>query len=567
MRDILTEFGSEQFAPISWYTTAPYGIPESTQRNGWYGAAGTPHVWFDGTEDVLGGYSSGSMYPAYYPVVTAHLTVPSPLEIDAVYRMTSATAGTLYVDILVTADITTTNNVVQCVIVENDVGAEHEINLARDVLPEEPFTLTTVGQTLSFERPYTLSGGWNADNIAYIVFVQSEAAGKQALQAAWARLGRGIDITPEEELYAIGEEGGPFTPSSIDYTVRNLGPETIDYTVTASATWLTVTNGAGTLGGLESAEVTVALNAEADALGNGLYESQLFFVNDTDHWGDTELNAYLQVGSPELVYSFNMDDDPGWTTEGLWAHGQPTGGGGSHGSPDPTSGFTGDNVYGYNLDGDYENSLPERHLTTTAIDCSNMSLTALKFQRWLGVHGGDQAYVRVSTDLSSWTTVWDSPGTVNDAGWTQVEHDLAAIADGQSTVYLRWTMGPTDSSWQYCGWNIDDVELWGVNSGDTGIDDGVVPLKTALVSNYPNPFNPTTTVAFEIPTRAHVSLRVYDVSGRLVQVLEDSEVGAGRHTAVWDGKDSDGKSVASGVYFCRLEAGSVTDTRTMVLLK
>jgi hypothetical protein len=566
MRDLLAAYGPEQFVPVSWYITPPYSIPESIQRNGWYGAQGTPDAWFDGIVNSLGG-GGATMFPVYNPIVASRLGVPSPLEVDAVYRMTSATAGTLYVDILVTGNITTTNNVVQCVIVEDDVGAEHEINLARDVLPEESFTLTTPGQTLSFERPYTLSGSWNSDNIGYVVFVQSEAAGKQVLQAAWAKIGRGIDVDPGEELYAVGEPGGPFSPSSIVYTVENLGPETIDYTVTSSATWLSVTNATGTLTGHGSAEVTVALNAEADALGKGVYTSLLSFVNDTDHWGDTTLNAYLQVGTPELVHSFNMDTDPGWTTEGLWEHGQPTGGGGSHGSPDPTSGFTGDNVYGYNLYGDYENNLPETHLTTTAIDCSDMSLTSLRFQRWLGVHGGDHGYVRVSTDLSNWTEVWASSGTVNDAGWTQVEYDLSAVADGESTVYIRWTMGPTDSSWQYCGWNIDDVEIWGIWAGDSGIDDGELPLRTALLSNYPNPFNPTTTIAFEIPTRTQVSLRVYDVSGRLVQILEDSEIEAGRHTAVWDGKDRDGKSVASGVYFCRLEAGSVTDTRTMVLLK
>ena len=67
--------------------------------------------------------------------------------------------------------------------------------------------------------------------------------------------------------------------------------------------------------------------------------------------------------------------------------------------------------------------------------------------------------------------------------------------------------------------------------------------------------------------RYTVCLRVYDISGRLVQVLEDSEIEAGRHTAVWDGRDREGRSVASGVYFCRLEAGEVTDTRAMVLLK
>ena len=76
------------------------------------------------------------------------------------------------------------------------------------------------------------------------------------------------------------------------------------------------------------------------------------------------------MGVPALVYSVNLESDPGWTTAGQWAYGAPTGGGGEYGNPDPTSGYTGTNVLGYNLAGDYANNLAETHLVTTAIDCS-----------------------------------------------------------------------------------------------------------------------------------------------------------------------------------------------------
>jgi hypothetical protein len=569
MREILEAYGPDQFAPVSWYTSAPYSIPEALERKSWYGVTGTPWAWFDGTDEVVGGYPSGSTFDDYDPIVAAHLVIPSPVEIDAVYRMNTTTAGTLYVDILATAAIPTTDNVVQCVIVEEDVGVEHEINLAREVLPEEPLTLTLPGQTMSFERPFALSAGWNLDNVSYIVFVQSEAAGKEVLQATWARNGRGIGVSPEDELHATGDPGGPFDPSSIVYTVENLGPETIEYSVFASETWITVTNETGTLTGHESAEVTVALSAEAETLGRGLYTAQLFFVNDTEHIGDTALNAYLQIGETGLVYGYAMDTDPGWTAEGLWAHGQPTGGGGQYGGPDPSSGFTGLYVCGYNLSGDYENGLQETHLTTTAIDCSHVSLTTLRFQRWLGVEQPtyDHAYIRVSTDGTRWDPVWENDSEIADSEWTQVSYDLSALADGQSTVYVRWTMGTTDALGRFCGWNIDDVEIWGIIGDDTGIEGGDVTSGAAILSNYPNPFNPSTTVAFEIPARTRVSLRVYDVAGRLVRVLEDAMVGPGTHAVDWDGRDDDGQTLPSGVYFCRLASGLTTETRAMVLLK
>lgn len=179
--------------------------------------------------------------------------------------------------------------------------------------------------------------------------------------------------------------------------------------------------------------------------------------------------AYLTTSggpSPTLQYSWNMDTNPGWTKQGLWAWGPPTGDGGDHGGPDPVSGYTGTNVYGYNLSGDYENNLPETHLTSTAINCEGLSNVSLNFRRWLGVENYlyDHAYVRVSNNGTTWTTFWRNTAEVADSSWALQDFDISSVADGQSTVYLRWTMGTTDDMWQYCGWNIDDVEIWGVGS-------------------------------------------------------------------------------------------------------
>jgi len=88
----------------------------------------------------------------------------------------------------------------------------------------------------------------------------------------------------------------------------------------------------------------------------------------------------------------------------------------------------------------------------------------LKFRRWLGVEqpAYDHASVRVSNDGSSWTQVWTNGAEITDYSWQYLELDISDVADQQPTVYLRWTMGTTDVGWRYCGWNIDDVEIWGV---------------------------------------------------------------------------------------------------------
>lgn len=167
-----------------------------------------------------------------------------------------------------------------------------------------------------------------------------------------------------------------------------------------------------------------------------------------------------------LFYQELLDINPGWSISGgQWAYGQPTGNGGEYGAPDPTSGFTGSMVYGYNLNGDYAGSIPEYSLTTTPIDLSLSQGSILSFQRWLGVEEPqyDHATLQISVNGSTWQTIWSNAITVTDSSWTAVQYDISAIADGQSAVQIRWTMGPTDSAWNFCGWNIDDVEIYSVN--------------------------------------------------------------------------------------------------------
>ena len=91
--------------------------------------------------------------------------------------------------------------------------------------------------------------------------------------------------------------------------------------------------------------------------------------------------------------------------------------------------------------------------------------------------------------------------------------------------------------------------------------------RNSLAQNYPNPFNPITTIAFSIADDAQVSLRVYDVTGALVRTLVDESRKKNNYRITWDGKNNQGTSVASGVYFYRLVAGDFQATKKMVLLR
>lgn len=276
----------------------------------------------------------------------------------------------------------------------------------------------------------------------------------------------GLGVHSETDFASQGDPGGPFVPENHAYTIENYGPGALDYAVTVDVPWLAVQGGAGVLDEGETANVDVALTGAAAELPEGTHIGTVSFQNTTDHVGDATRTVTLRVGGPKLRYSWNMDVEPGWSAQGQWQHGAPLGSSG-----DPSSGYTGSNVYGYNLAGPYPANLPETHLTTDVIDCSELSEVQLKFRRWLCIEPSywDHAYVRVSTDGVAWTTVWqNSTGTIDDRGWIDQEFDISSVAAGQPTVYVRWTMGTTDGVVQYCGWNIDDVEIWGTGPTQTG---------------------------------------------------------------------------------------------------
>jgi hypothetical protein len=101
----------------------------------------------------------------------------------------------------------------------------------------------------------------------------------------------------------------------------------------------------------------------------------------------------------------------------------------------------------------------------------------------------------------------------------------------------------------------------------TGVET-VMPQPAALYQNVPNPFNPTTTIRFDVPEGgANTTLAIYDVGGRHVRTLVDKHMAAGTYYKDWDGSDANGNAVASGVYFYRLTAGNHALTRKAVLLK
>ena len=103
--------------------------------------------------------------------------------------------------------------------------------------------------------------------------------------------------------------------------------------------------------------------------------------------------------------------------------------------------------------------------------------------------------------------------------------------------------------------------------GSTDIDLELVPTVTALGQNFPNPFNPETTISFDLAEQAQVALTVYDATGQTVRTLAGEYLPAGHYRRIWDGLNQNGEAVGSGVYFYELNAGDFSSMKKMTLVR
>ena len=94
-----------------------------------------------------------------------------------------------------------------------------------------------------------------------------------------------------------------------------------------------------------------------------------------------------------------------------------------------------------------------------------------------------------------------------------------------------------------------------------------IPLKYNFSQNYQNPFNPSTTIRYEIPKISRVTLTVFNLLGEKIKMLVDVEMQAGRYSVLWNGQNESGKKIPSGLYFYQLQAGEFSRTCKMLMTK
>ncbi len=213
------------------------------------------------------------------------------------------------------------------------------------------------------------------------------------------------------------------------------------------------------------------------------------------------ISLILSVGFllADTIFFDDFENSSGWTLTGEFEIGQPNGLGGDHGNTDPMQAFEGTNVLGVDLSGygnypgDYEPNLSEDEYAaySPAIDCSGYIDVTLSFKRWLGIEqpAYDHARIKISNDNgSSWQTIWENSQTISDNSWQDIQLDLSSYANLHSSVIIAFTIGTTDGSWQYCGWNIDNFTIsgtavqYGTIEGHIYDSQTLLPVSNAMVS-------------------------------------------------------------------------------------
>ena len=166
-------------------------------------------------------------------------------------------------------------------------------------------------------------------------------------------------------------------------------------------------------------------------------------------------------------------------------------------------------------------------------------------------------------DYAKHTSAGTQIGTPDQGSWT-VRWTAPAAATGDVTLYM--TGNAANGNFNNQG---DYIYAISRTWSEGGASPAPMPLIAGaeLQANYPNPFNPRTTLAYELAQDQNVDLTIYSLDGRLVRQIDSGNRAAGRHEVTWDGFDAHGRAVTSGTYLYRLATGGNVLTRTMTLVR
>ncbi|MCF7793208.1 MAG: M20/M25/M40 family metallo-hydrolase [Candidatus Cloacimonetes bacterium] len=262
-------------------------------------------------------------------------------------------------------------------------------------------------------------------------------------------------------------------------------------------------------------------------------------------------NSVTVIPMPPISLPFNDDFESGapyWTFEGSW------------GLADNQA-FSGTYSLTESPVGNYLSNL-DISAELISVDLTGFSDAEVSFWAKYNIEPNyDYMYLEVSTDGQTWDELAELTGNQND--WMEYSYSLAQYLN-EPNVQIRFRFY-SDSYIMLGGMNIDDFAI-SVDGGSYS-DDPI--MKIVSLDNYPNPFNPSTTILFNITSdlAAKAELSIFNIKGQKIRNFEFDQLSAGEHSVVWNGKDDNDQQVSSGIYLYQLKSEGFQLNRKMILLK
>jgi thiol-disulfide isomerase/thioredoxin len=517
----------------------PFYTSTASARRAYYGNSGYPTVVLDGSNPIVGGLHTGTMYPTYRAYFDYRMTIPAPLEIDLGVTYDSVSRNGSLRIVVRNPGSSPQSGQLHTALTESHIyypwqGVDSLHDVERTMLPSASGEAITVpaGDSVVRTRSFSINPSWVARNCEFVVFVQDNST-REMFQGACAA------VMPRPALEFVGYQAAlPAPGGDFDLTVglRNIGSaDALGASAVLSTTdpYVTVTTATANFGPIAVAEDGYALTPFGISVSSGCPDPHIaslrLIVTGSDLSTDT-VDFPLNITATPGFFDNMEYGQHGWSHNGILDGWHLS----TYRSVSPTHSW----YCGNDGSHQYTNENDARLMTPfyTIGDSTRMH-----FQHWYTTEANyDYCLVEVGNGSLFWWPLAQYSGY--SPNWQQASFNLAHFR-GQ-TVQLRFRF-ISDYNGIDEGWYIDD--FW------SGALTGVAEREREfglLLGTGRNPVRSSADLRYQLPSGSTGQVGVFDVDGRLVKWLVRGASSTGQ--AVWDLTDVHGREAVSGAYFVRL---------------
>ncbi|MBV6477926.1 MAG: hypothetical protein HGGPFJEG_00671 [Ignavibacteria bacterium] len=355
-------------------------------------------------------------------------------------------------------------------------------------------------------------------------------------------------LTMNNEYYNQGETG------NLKVNLKNKGlmnASNVSIELVSQNSYLTIQTSAFSYSSFASfVKDSVIFNFSVSSAAplNGALKAVLRIKQNTSELVYTQ-DVYIPVGAGNVLILDSAENGISrWTASGGWGL-------------TSSQYYSPGNSFADSPTGNYSNSTNRTLTLTTALNVSTTPVLFLSYYYKHTIDTVDNAYIDVSGDNG---TTWRSSKFFNltKSAWTKDYLDITTLASGSTAMKIRFSM-VSNGTVTADGIYIDNIRLAGYNLTPTGINSEInTPSEYMLSQNYPNPFNPVTSINYSIAAAGNVKLTIYNMLGKEVSVIVNEHKTPGNYTVNFNANN-----LSSGMYYYKLESGSYSETRKMMLIK